>query len=180
MASRHGQAEVVEQTEEVAEVEVPTQEPDSEVETVAPEQPAAQGENKTSSPTRSKGDLPDGYVTPIGLAKAISEKAKTGVEGFANTFKPDEKGNLRPQVVYSHIRNASKSNPVPTELIKDSIGAERLVIKTDAGLEWWASKTKRVQASKEAAANKQTSNGNTNTEGQEEAPTPEPAVAEAE
>src|SRR3954452_23107142 len=171
MASRDGQAEVVAQAEEVAEVEVPAEKPDSEVLAVAPEQPAAQGENQTSSPTRSKGDLPDGYVTPIGLAKAISEKAKTGVEGFANTFKPDEKSNLRPQVVYSHIRNASKSNPVPTELIKDSIGAERLAIKTDAGLEWWASKTKRVQASKEAAANKQT--GNTNTEGQEEAPTPE-------
>ena len=130
--ARRDQAEVeevtpdeLEQTEEVAEKKVK-----------AKKEPA-------------RGELPEGYVTPVGLAKILTEaKLHIGRDG--------EPAEIRPQMVYSYIKNAPKEHPFPMETVTDSLGKERQVVKPEAGLEWWKAKNERSAARKASAAEKAT------------------------
>jgi len=105
---------------------------------------ASEGTEAAEKPAKAKkepkrGELPEGYVTPVGLAKALSEKE--GVE-------------IKPQMIYSYIKNAPKDDRLPLEDVTDSVGATRSVVKLDAGLAWWDRKNQRVAARKENAATK--------------------------
>lgn len=91
------------------------------------------------APTR--GTLPDGYVTPVGLAKAIT------VAGL-HFNKDGVATDLKPQVVYSYIKNATKEDPFPMETVVDSIGKSREAVKADAGIAWWTRKNDRTAARK--------------------------------
>ena len=94
-----------------------------------------------------RGDLPEGYVTPVGLAKELSEKK-------LHKNRDGETVDVKPQMVYSYIKNATKDDPFPIETVKDSIGAERQALKLEEGLAWWARKNERVEARKKNAADK--------------------------
>lgn len=96
-------------------------------------------------PTR--GVLPSGYVTPVGLAKEITARGlHSNKDGVVVT--------LAPQVVYSYIKNASKDHPFPMEQIADSLGKTRDALNLEAGLAWWAEKNTRTAAGKVASAAK--------------------------
>ena len=96
--------------------------PDTEVAAAAPKAPA-------------RPPIPEGFVTPIGFAKALSEKL--GKE-------------IRPQVIYSYIRNASKEHPLKTY----SEGGRENLMKLEESLTWWMDKDVRVAAKKANAADK--------------------------
>jgi len=97
-------------------------------------------ESKKSEPKR--GQLPDGYVTPVGFAKILEQRG----------LQKDRDGNVltevRPQMVYSYKKNAPKDDPFPIEKVQDSIGVEREALKIDDGVAWWERKNKRVDDKK--------------------------------
>jgi hypothetical protein len=100
---------------------------------------------------KARGDLPEGYVTPVGLAKVLSEAKEDG--SFYHTAR-DGSHEVKPQMVYSYVRNAPKDNPFPLVDVEDSIGATRKVVKLDEGLAWWEAKNERASAKKANAAAK--------------------------
>lgn len=96
-------------------------------------------------PTR--GTLPDGYVTPVGLATALTAQGlHTDKHGVVTTLKP--------QVVYSYIKNAPKDYAFPMESVTDSLGKTRAAVRLDAGIAWWVAKNARTASNKEASAAK--------------------------
>jgi hypothetical protein len=124
---------------------------DDEVEEIA--EPTEASDDKLATKTEKapakpkRGDLPEGYVTPVGLAKLINEnKLHRNKEGELTTCPP--------QVVYSHIKNAPKDHPFPLETVADSNGQSRQVVKIDAGLQWWREKNERTAQRKANAADK--------------------------
>src|SRR5688500_14017078 len=78
---------------------------------------------------KSKGDLPEGYVTPIGLTNAINE------QGLAFD-KTGAVKQLKPQEMYSYIKNAPKDRPSPFTEVEDSLGKTRNAATLEAGLQW--------------------------------------------
>jgi hypothetical protein len=138
--------------EEFAEVEA-TDEND-EVDSV-PE--TAEGE-KADKPAKApkqpaRGSLEEGLVTPVGFAKIVTERE----------LHTDKKGGheVRPQMVYSYIKNAPKEDPFPLQTVKDSIGVDRQVVKIEDGIAWWERKNARVgerKANAEAKAAKKAEN----------------------
>jgi hypothetical protein len=140
-------------TNDVEEVETP----DAEQETVA------EGTQETPKETKVKaepkrGQLPDGVVTPVGLAALLSlpldgNKENDDPSNWRHTSKNGSHA-VAPQMVYSYINNASKDAAFPVETVKDSIGADRQVVKIEAGLAWWDAKNQRVASRKESAAKK--------------------------
>jgi hypothetical protein len=93
---------------------------------------------ETPTPAKEeKPALPDGYVTPIGLAKILSKH-------YDKDYKP--------QMVYSYIKNAPKDHPFPLEEVNG-----RKVVNAEAGLKWFVDKDARVaerRANSEAKAAK--------------------------
>jgi len=79
----------------------------------------------------ARGDLPEGYVTPVGLAKEIAKR------GLQKTKDGVVRTEVPPQMVYSYQRNASKEDPFPTETVKDSLGHDRQALKLEDGIAWW-------------------------------------------
>lgn len=100
--------------------------------------------------TKKRVALPEGYVTPIGLCKAINEQGLYTGEG-----------ELKPQAVYSYIRNAPKAHPFPngkpvSELVEGASDDTRVVYLLAEGLQWWKDKNKRAGERKSNAAEKAT------------------------
>jgi hypothetical protein len=124
------------------------------VETVAeteetPVTPESTEENKEPKPKKepARGQLPEGYVTPIGLAKVLTERG-------LHTNRAGEQAEVRPQMVYSYMRNAPKDDQFPTETVEDSLGKQRQAVKLEAGVEWWERKNARVATRKQNAQEK--------------------------
>ena len=88
-----------------------------------------------------RGDLPEGYVTPVGLAKELTERG-------LHINREGEAVEVKPQMVYSYIKNAPKDDPFPLETVTDSIGAERNAVVLEAGIAWWERKNERTAARK--------------------------------
>jgi hypothetical protein len=140
----------VTQTEEYVDVE----ETEDTVEPVA----EATEEKKTSK----RPSMPEGYATPIAFAHALTEKLRA--EG-----KLGDGEEFRPQVVYSNIRNISKTNPIPVVYV-DTEGNEyedqnedrtlRPAFRLDAdgkmaeAMQWWDEKEARVAQRKQNAKEK--------------------------
>jgi hypothetical protein len=117
-----------------------------ETEEVATPEASAEGETKTSKKAEPKrGTLPEGYVTPVGLAKVIGEK------GLQTNREGEVLSEVKPQMVYSYMKNAPKDDPFPIETVQDSLGNDRQALKLDAGVEWWERKNKRTAERKENA-----------------------------
>jgi hypothetical protein len=144
-------------TDTVEEVDTP----DAETEEVtAPTEAASNGESKPAKAAKepARGDLPDGFVTPVGLAKKLSEPKDGNKENddASNWYHTDKNGSheVKPQMVYSYKNNATKEDPFPIQTIKDSLSKDRDVVKLDEGLAWWDRKNERVQGRKANAAAK--------------------------
>jgi hypothetical protein len=122
--------ETVEETEEVA----------------TPEASAEKKATKKSEPKR--GDLPEGYVTPVGLAKILGER------GLQKNRAGEVLTEVKPQMVYSYIKNAPKDDQFPLEDVEDSKGNTRSAVKVDAAIEWWERKNARTAERSANAAKK--------------------------
>jgi hypothetical protein len=97
---------------------------------------------------RARGDLPEDLVTPIGLTKAINERG-------LYTNREGEVAELKPQMVYSYIKNAPKERPYPGRTVTDSVGATRENVCTlEEGLAWWNAKNEAAAARRKNAAEK--------------------------
>lgn len=127
---------------DVAEVELPETD-----EVVAPSEETTTAKEPKQKKEPARGELPEGYVTPIGLAKILTEKG-------LHTNKAGETVEVRPQMVYSYMKNAPESDPFPIETVSDSLGKERQALKADAGVEWWVRKNERAASRKANAAEK--------------------------
>jgi len=114
---------------------------------------AATPENSEKEPKAKKeparGNLPEGYVTPVGLAKVLGEK------GLQKNREGEVLAEVKPQMVYSYIKNAPKEDPFPIETVTDDIGKERQAVKLDAALDWWKRKNERTATRKQNAAAKE-------------------------
>jgi hypothetical protein len=94
-----------------------------------------------------RGTLPEGYVTPVGLAGVLSERG-------LHQNRAGETVAVQPQMVYSYIRSAPKDDPAPVEIVTDSIGKERQALQVDKAIAWWERKNARVSERKQNAAAK--------------------------
>jgi hypothetical protein len=111
------------------------------------EEPKATKEKKVKE--KSKGDLPEGLVTPIGLTHELN-RLELGRD------RAGEKKVLAPQEVYSSIKNASKDNPYPVqEGVTDSLGKPRAnICNLEEGVAWWKARLAGVDARRASAAEK--------------------------
>lgn len=116
--------------------------PDEVEETV--DAPETATETKTKAKAEPKrGELPEGYVTPVGFAKVLTErKLQTAKDGSTD---------VKPQMVYSYIKNSPKEDRFPLIEVEDSLGHKRQVVKVEDGVAWWTRKNERV-ASRAASA----------------------------
>jgi hypothetical protein len=139
----------------VADVENPEVEvvDESEVETVEATTEGEKPAKEKKGPKR--GSLPEGYVTPIGLAKELSKSYKDA-DGNDVFYHTDKNGGheVRPQMVYSYKNNAPQGDPFPEETVKDSEDIERSALKLADGLAWWLRKNERVAGKRANAAEK--------------------------
>ena len=126
-----------------AEVDVPTEGEETAVESTTEETTTEAKAPKEPA----RGELPEGYVTPIGLAKELTARGlHTNREGTVTEVKP--------QMVYSYIKNAPKDHPFPLETIKDSLDKDRQALKLEDGVAWWEAKNERAATRKANAAQK--------------------------
>jgi hypothetical protein len=140
-------------TSEDLDVDVPA-ETDDEVEEVAEAATADTPKKAAAKPKeKSRGDLPEGYVTPVGLAKLLTE------QGLGGQNEDGSNKEVKPQVVYSYIKNAPAAHPFPLETVTDSLGKERQALVADKGLDWWRAKNERAAARKANAAEKASKKG---------------------
>ena len=153
MSDHHKHGHTAELEPEVEDLDVDTDEELEDVEITddeASDKPA-KAEKAPAAPKR--GDLPEGWVTPVAFAKHMTE----------NQLHYDKDGNvaeLKPQVVYSYIKNAPAANPFPHSEsgklleIEDTNGVKRGAFPLADGIEWWENRRKRAQERKENAAAK--------------------------
>ena len=94
----------------------------------------------------ARGELPEEYVTPVGFAKIVSERE----------LHTDRNGghDVKPQMVYSYIKNAPKEDPFPLTDVEDSLGKTRSAVLIEDGIAWWERKNERTSARKVNAAEK--------------------------
>lgn len=97
----------------------------------------------------ARGELPEGFVTPVTLAKVLTERR-------LHTNREGEVVEVKPQMVYSYIKNAPKDHAFPMQKVTDSLGKERNAVNLEEGIAWWEAKNERAKARKENAAAKAT------------------------
>jgi hypothetical protein len=127
--------------DDVEEVDEPEEEIDAAETTTE-----AKAEKEPAKPKR--GDLPEGWVTPIQFAKVLGEKG----------LHTDRDGNVvdevKPQMVYSYMKNSPKDDRLEPTDIKDSNDVTRSALKLDDALAWWERKNARAAERKANAAEK--------------------------
>ncbi len=96
----------------------------------------------------ARGTLPDNFVTPVGLAKILGE------QGLQTNRAGDVLAEVKPQMVYSYIKNAPENDPFPLENVTDSLGKERKAVDVEKGVAWWVRKNERAASRKANAAEK--------------------------
>lgn len=114
---------------------------------VSPAEAAAKPEAKAKGPKR--GTLPEGKVTPVGLAAILTERK-------LHQNKAGEIVPVKPQMVYSYMKNSTKEDRLETHEIQDSNDQPRQVFDIEKAVEWWERKNKRVAERKANAAAKAT------------------------
>jgi hypothetical protein len=133
----------------VTDVDVDVAPVDDELEdTAAPGTEVAAAEKPAKAKKEpARGDLPEGYVTPVGLAKHITEKG-------LHKNRDGEVAELKPQMVYSYVKNAPKEFPHPFVDVTDSLGKTRQAAKLEDAVNWWTARAERAAARKANAAEK--------------------------
>jgi len=106
----------------------------------APTDPKAAKAKKEST----RPPVPEGFISPVQFAKLLGEH----LTAKARETNPEAEAiEVRPQVVYSYIKNndASSKNPFPC---RTDVPGRAIVLKADEGLAWWDEKNARVAKSK--------------------------------
>jgi hypothetical protein len=156
MARRGNSATVDQATGEFVEpqdLDVDVAQVDDEQEEAAAPVEVTEGEAKAKEPKAKKeparGELPEGHITPVGLAKVINERK-------LHTNREGEIVDVAPQMVYSYIKNAPKEDPYPSiDGLTDSLGKARLnVAEVEKAVAWWIRKNERAAARKANGAAK--------------------------
>jgi hypothetical protein len=137
--SRGSRSDVLDEVENVE---------DNEQEVVESPQEQAEGEQAPKAKKEPKrGDLPEGYVTPVGLAKVLTERG-------LHTNRQGEVAKVEPQMVYSYLNNNKEFGGVFTD-VEDSIGATRKAVELETGVQAWVDlKTRANERRQNAAAKK--------------------------
>jgi hypothetical protein len=126
-------------------LDVEAVEPDADVE----ETDGAEATTEAKAPAAPKrGALPEGFVTPIGFAKIVGEK------GLHTDRNGEVVRDVKPQMVYSYMKNSPKDDRLETIEIEDSNGVTRKVLKVDEAVAWWERKNERAGQRKANAAEK--------------------------
>jgi hypothetical protein len=107
------------------------------------------GEGKAKEPAKPKrGDLPEGWVTPIQFAKILGER------GLHKNREGEAVSEVRPQMVYSYMRNSPKDDRLETTSVEDSNGNKREALNLEEAIAWWERKNARAAERKQNAATK--------------------------
>jgi len=97
---------------------------------------AQEGEaTETKKAKQTRHDLPEGYVTPVGLTNALN--ARLG-------RKSGEEGAIRPQMIYGYLKNNNANFRESVGLTDHTDGRKILVLSQ--GLAWWDAKEERKSA----------------------------------
>jgi hypothetical protein len=113
--------------------------------TNSPAEEGAEKEKVAKGPKR--GTLPEGTVTPVGLAKILTAQGlHKNKEGVVIEVKP--------QMVYSYMKNSLKDDRLETHEVIDSNGTPRQVFVEADAVAWWIRKNERVAARKANVAEK--------------------------
>jgi hypothetical protein len=155
-----------EQLPETDEVDLDVEDVDDEVEDTEGDDGQTQSTKKDKEPAKPKrGDLPEGLVTPIQFAKVLGERG----------LHTDRDGNVvtdvKPQMVYSYMKNSPKDDRLEPHTITDSNGVERSVLNLDEALAWWERKNERAaqrKANAKAKADKAAAKAQTSKQAAEE------------
>lgn len=104
---------------------------------------APKAEKAKKEPARPP--VPEGFISPVKFAKVLTEHLRS-------KGKLTAEQEVRPQVVYSYIKNngADSKHPFPTH----SAEGRAVVLKADEAVAWWDAKDERVAAGKVARAEK--------------------------
>jgi hypothetical protein len=131
-------------------VDLDVEEPDEDVEeTDGESEETESGESTDKAPKKpTKGDLPEGFVTPIQFAKILGER-ELHTDRDGNVVK-----DVKPQMVYSYMKNSPKDDRLEPQEIEDSNGVKRSVLVLEEALAWWARKNERAAQRKANAAEK--------------------------
>ena len=142
------------------------------------EAPADKGAKTKKESTRPP--VPEGKVSPVAFAKILTDHLRQDHPELGVRLPADKE--VRPQVVYSYIKNnpAGSKNPFPTH----EAPGRAVVLDPQEALNWWDEKDRRVtkgkqeRAAKAAAKAEKDAAKDTTTEA--EATEPASAVVEAE
>jgi len=135
---------------------------------------ASEGAPKAAKKAPARGKLPEGYVTPVGLAKVLGER------GLQKNKAGETLTTVPPQMVYSYMRNAGEKDPFPIETVKDDQGNERQALLLEKGIEWWERKNARAATRAENARAKAAKAAEKKTEGESSTDEAEATGDEAE
>lgn len=114
------------------------------------DKPAGVVKKRSPSGATSRPPVPEGYVSPVAAAKKLSE-VLTARAREAGQLEDDEIIEVRPQVVYSYIRNSQGGKyPIPVY----EVGGRSNLLKLDEFIAWWDEKDKRVAERKANATKK--------------------------
>ena len=156
MARRNNTEDIVEDVEGVEDVDLDETDLDVDDIDLESEEDETEGgdEEKPAKPKKEKkgparGELLEGFVTPVTLAKVLTERR-------LHTNREGEVVEVKPQMVYSYIKNAPKDHAFPMQKVTDSLGKERNAVNLEEGIAWWEAKNERAKARKENAAAKAT------------------------
>jgi hypothetical protein len=148
---------VLDEVQTFEEVDVPAVDDEAEVIATTEGDAAEKTEKAPAKPKR--GDLDDGFITPVQFAKELSAPKDGNEENVDedNWHYTAKSGShvVAPQMVYSYIRSnaAGSKHPLETRSVTDSNGITRdNVLNRDEAFAWWAAKNERA---KERAANAQ-------------------------
>jgi hypothetical protein len=165
---------------------------DDETEVVGDGKTAAPKDEKAAKEKTTRPAVPQGYIAPVEFAKVLTahlreEHPELGVR----LPSPSGKTEVKPQEVYSYIKNndAGSKNPFPAvkgddinpETQKPYAPGRALILKAEDGLKWWDEKDLRVKAGKVERAEKAARKAEKAKDGADNSGDNEPtAVTEAE
>jgi hypothetical protein len=162
---------------EPEDVDVPELEDDDETETVvtADQEKAGQGQadpsKAASKPKNPRWAPPEGFLTPVGFAKIVTERKLHTPRGAS------EPGEVSSQMVYSYAKNAPKTDKFPLTFFDATSGEAvassredgpgetfdfpvakerglKQAVKVEDGIAWWERKNARVKERTANAATK--------------------------
>ncbi len=141
--------------EELGEVDTPSE--SDEVDTVP--QGATETKEKPAKAAKepARPPVPEGYVSPVAFAKILSghlSKKATEKAREADPNAEEVKIEIKPQMIYSYMKNAHPSTNSKNPWPRYSEGGRENLLKVEESLAWWDAKDARVASSKETQAAK--------------------------